>query len=627
VLATALLACLLALLGSPVAWSAPAWLPATDLSAPGRSANSPAVAMDEAGETVAVWLRQDETESNQVIQASTRAPGEGFSLPLQLSNAASEPDVAITPSGEAVAVWRHFDINSGGNYLIQASFRAPGGTFSAPLDVAVTPNQALPRDLHVVVNGAGDTAVVWLQYEPGSELKPNPAFVDASVRPAGGSFSPPVTISALPLVAGQGAQSPDVAIDAAGDVTVVWEYYDGTSELIQAATRPAAAGSFSAPRSLTTDGEDASSPSVAADSGGAVIAVWTRSNGANNIVQTATSTSGGSFSTPADLSAAGENATRPEIAMTPAGQALAVWTRSDGTEEIVEAADSSASGGFSASVRLSEAGGSALDPEVALNAKNVATVVWSRLDGSNEVVQGSTGSAASLSTPIDLSATGQDARFPKVAIDAMGDATAVWARSNGENEIAQAAGYDCDAPVLRSLAIPSSGMVGAPVSFSVTPFDVWPIASTRFGFGDGTGAEGTSVVHTYSAQGTYRVTVTSKDAAGTSVVGASPITILPSNEFAIGRLSLDRKKGTGSLLVTVPGPGRLVLFGRGVKKAIKRPKRAGKVKLPIVTKGKTLKGLLKHGHVRVSLEIAFTPNGGTRRVKHKKVALIKKPHF
>ncbi len=102
------------------------------------------------------------------------------------------------------------------------------------------------------------------------------------------------------------------------------------------------------------------------------------------------------------------------------------------------------------------------------------------------------------------------------------------------------------------------------------------------------------------------------------------ITILPSNEFAIGRLSRSRKRGTATFVVTVPGPGKLVLFGKGVEKATTRPRRAGRVKLPIRARGKALKSLLRRGNVRVPLAIAFTPNGGTTHVKHKKVTLIKR---
>ncbi len=465
--------------------------------------------MDEAGETVVIWQRQGESGIGSDVQASTRSPGRSFSEPIELSPAATEPDVAMTPAGEAVAVWRHFDVESG-EYVIQASFRQPGGGFSAPDEVSTSPAAALPQDLHVVFNAAGEAALVWVQKDP-SSTDPNQFSVLASLRPAGGGFSTPAIVSPQPLTLGNDAENPRVAIDAAGDVTVLWSYFDGTNSVIQAASRPVA-GSFSAPSSLTADGEDAFSPSVAMDSAGDAIAVWDRSNGTNDVIQSSTASPGGSFSSPVELSDASQSAFEPELAMDPAGDAVAVWTRSNGTNDVIQSSTASPGGSFSSPVELSEAGQNASNPELAINPGAVVAVVWQRSNGTNEIVQASTGSAAgSFSAPVELSAAGQDALFPGVAMDGAGDATAVWKRSNGTNEIVEAAGYDVAAPVLRDLSVPSSGTVGTPVTFSVDPFDVWPIASTTFGFGDGAKAEGTSVSHTYSASGTYQVTVTSTD--------------------------------------------------------------------------------------------------------------------
>ena len=619
-LPVALLVSLACLLFASPASAAPAWLVPTELSAPGRDASEPVVAMGESGETVAVWQRQSETEIGETVQASTRSPGAVFSAPLELSAAAGEPTVAMTPSGEAVAVWRHFfQEEAKGYYAIQASYRPPGGSFSAPLDVAVVPSTAIPQDIHVAIDAAGDTAVVWTQQEESTSV------IEASLRPAGASFTAPVMISPTPVVSGRSASEPCVAIDAAGEAVAVWTYDNGTNNVVQAAKGSVGSG-FSSPLELSSPGQEAASPSIAASPAGEATAVWVRSNeeATENVIEAAVAPSGGGFSAPLPLSDPAHSAFDPQVASGP-GETVAVWTHSDGADYIVEAAAGTA-GGFASPVPLSQPGADAERPQVAVDPSDAATVVWQRSNGESEIVQASTGSAAAgFSAPVDLSAPGQDALFPRVAIDAAGDATAVWKRSNGANEIVEAAGYDADAPVFRSLSIPASGMVGVPLTFSVSPFDVWPIASTSFGFGDGVSAKGSTVSHTYSARGTYQVTVTSTDAAGTPVTAERPITILPSDEFAIGRLSRNRKRGTATFLVTVPGPGKLVLFGKGVERATKRSKRAGRLKLPIRARGKSLKRLLRRGSVRVSLAIAFTPNGGATHVKHEKVTLIERP--
>lgn len=612
---------LLCLLGASPALASPAWLPPTNLSAPGRDATNARVAMDGAGEAVVVWERQSETETNHGVQVSTRAPGGGFSAPLELSKAASEPDVAITPSGEAVAIWRHFDLYSG-NYVIQASTRPAGGGFSAPVEVAETANAALPQDLHLVMNAAGDVAVAWIQQEPGSGLNPNPTLVKASVRPAGGGFSSPVGISPLPLIAGQSAQNPRLAIDAAGDVRVVWEYDDGADRVIQSAARPAGGG-FSLPEGLTADGEDAFDPNVEMDSEGAATVVWDRLKEGDHTVQASQAPLGGGFSEALDLSVPDPRSSgRPAIAIGAAGATIAAWTHFNGSNNVVQAATRSSSGTFSAPVDLSPPDHEALSPEVGMDA--AAVVVWQGSDGASDIVDAATGSGGAFSTPVTLSTSGQSAIFPSVAIDSAGDATVAWWRSDGAHTIVQAAGYDASPPVLQGVSIPSLGTVGVPVSFSASPFDVWSIAATNFGFGDGAIAAGTSASHVYAAPGTYQVTVGSRDAAGTPVSASAPIEILPSDDFTIGKLARNRRRGTATVGVSVPGPGTLVLSGKEVRRVSKQVERAGTVKLSVAAHGRALARLSKGGEVRSLVSIAFTPVGGSPLVKKRTVTLIEK---
>ncbi len=622
----ALLACSACLLGALPASAAPAWLPSAELSAAGIKANNAAVAMDNAGDTVAVWNGHRDISDD--VQVSTRSPGANFSAPLDLSEASTEPRVAMTPGGEAVAAWVHFE---NPNSVIEVATRPPGGSFSPPIAVATSEPNSNPQDLQLAVNPAGEIAVAGVQKEPKSSVAPTQFSVLASVGEPASGFSAPTIISPTPLTVENEAGEVRLAIDPGGDVTAVWAYHEAAAKLyvVQGASRPAG-GSFSAPISLSEASESAYEPAVAIDSNGDAIAVWTAESGTSFGIQASTWDLGGSGSTPIGLSEAGADASTPEIAMTPGGAATVVWISTDSEDFwIVQASAGSPGASFSTPADLSAPGEDAEDPDVAMNAGGAATVVWQRFDGANKIAQASTSAGgADFGPAVDLSASGKNAVFPAVAMDGAGDATAVWSHANETNEIeiVEAAGYDADAPVFRSLSIPSSGTVGRPVSFSAEPFDVWPIASTTFDFGDGTKAEGTSVSHTYTAPGTYQVTVTSTDGAGTPVAAERTIAILPSGEFTIGRLSLNRKKGTGILTVTVSGPGKLVLSGKAVRKASKNPKRAGKVQLPVRARGKALKILSRRGVARLSLTIAFTPSGGSTRVEHKRVTLIKRPH-
>jgi hypothetical protein len=226
---------------------------------------------------------------------------------------------------------------------------------------------------------------------------------------------------------------------------------------------------------------------------------------------------------------------------------------------------------------------------------------------------------------VGISATDAGFFHPGGALDSSGDATVVWSRSDGTNTIVQAAGYDADLPRLQDVSIPSSGTVGVPVAFSAKPFDVWPITSTSFAFGDGAVAFGGSATHVYATRGTYPVTVRAVDAGGTPVEAQGAIAIAPSGAFTLGKLRRNPKKGTATLIVDVSSSGRVVLFGRGVKRAARGVDAAGKVKLPVGAVGKSAERLKARGRARVRLRIAFTPDGGSAVIKDRAAVLLKKP--
>lgn len=605
-----LLACALCLLAAPAAWAG-AWLPPQDLSAPGRDATNPAVAMSEDGSTTAIWEKDNSTKVGFHGETSTRNPGEAFTSPSELGPGVTEPQVEMTAGGLTIAVWKRL-ANPPGVYMIEAATRPPGGTFGPAETVAEMPNAVIPNGLQIAVNGSGEVAVVWTRRDPVSAVDKNATFVEASVRPAGGTFSKPKQVSPA-IVEKQDATEPAVAIDAAGDATAAWRYDNGTDEVIEAAERPAG-GTFPASEEISGAGEDSFEPEVATSAAGDAIAVWEESDETDSLAVASLRPDGGTFGAVAELSGAGESAVGPEIAMTPGGSATVVWTLAEGEESMVQVSNRPAGGSFSSAANVTPAPESIgpVDTKLAMNAAGDAIVAWpGQASGGESVVKAAVrAGAGSFSAPTEVSATSPDFLHPDVAIDAGGDATVIWSRSDGLNRIAQVAGYDASPPQMRGLSVPPTGTVGVPVAFSASPFDVWPLASTTFTFGDGAGASGTSVSHTYSAPGVYQVTATAIDAAGTPASASGTIAISPSYEFRIGKRKRNQKKGTATLTVDVSGPGQVAVSGKKVKRKSKRASAAGPVTLPIAAKGKAQKQLNQQGKAKVRVTVTFTPDGG-----------------
>lgn len=87
----------------------------------------------------------------------------------------------------------------------------------------------------------------------------------------------------------------------------------------------------------------------------------------------------------------------------------------------------------------------------------------------------------------------------------------------------------------------------------------------------------------------------------------------PSNEFSLGKLNNNPKKGTALAPVFVPGPGTL---SARAQRALIKPANlsagiAGKVLVPLIPTFAGRKVLKKKGRFAVKVVVTFTPAGGT----------------
>lgn len=100
----------------------------------------------------------------------------------------------------------------------------------------------------------------------------------------------------------------------------------------------------------------------------------------------------------------------------------------------------------------------------------------------------------------------------------------------------------------------------------------------------------------------------------------------PSNAIGLGKLTRNRKKGTATLRVSVPGPGTLkVRAGKRIKAKAPKPKRAGTLRVKIRAKGKGVKALNRTGKLKGTLRLTFTPRGGAPSTVTRAVTLSKAP--
>ncbi|MDQ3765420.1 MAG: hypothetical protein M3460_29395 [Actinomycetota bacterium] len=306
------------------------------------------------------------------------------------------------------------------------------GFAQAPVDLSAAGQDAFaPR---VAVDGQGNAVAVWDRFNGTNTI------VQAAARPAGGAWQAPINLSAP----GQDASIPQVAVNAQGNAVAIWRRGTTFNAIVQAAARPAG-GAWQAPINLSAPGQDASIPQVAVDAQGNAVAVWRRFNGTNDIVQAAVRLAGGAWQAPVNLSAPGQDASIPQVAVDAQGNAVAVWQRFTTFNAIVQAAARPAGGAWQAPITLSlsAVGQNAFNPQVAVDGQGNAVAVWQRNTDNftpNGFVQATVRPAGGAwQAPINLSASDQPAYEPQVAVDGQGNAVVVWHRSNGTHRIVQAA--------------------------------------------------------------------------------------------------------------------------------------------------------------------------------------------
>jgi hypothetical protein len=147
----------------------------------------------------------------------------------------------------------------------------------------------------------------------------------------------------------------------------------------------------------------------------------------------AATSAGAAWTGPVTISAPGQNAITPQVAVDAQGDAVFVWRRFDGASWRIQARARSAAGALGPIQNLSAAGQSASQPQVDVDSDGDAVFVWRRYDGPCCLILSRTRSAGGTLGPVQtLSAGGgRLATLPQLGVDNGGDAVFVWTRSDG----------------------------------------------------------------------------------------------------------------------------------------------------------------------------------------------------
>ena len=404
--------------------------PVQTLSAPGQHAYAPDAAVDQNGDAVFSWTRQDKTTdcrhnygnppSCGRIQTRTRSAGGTLSAVHTLSAPGYDagsiwgPDtvaapVAVDQSGNAVFVWLLDDDKTTFSccFRVQARVRSATGALSATQTLSGY-DAYFPR---VDVDPSGNAVFAWTL---GAGCASGCARFETRARSAAGVLSATQTLAQTVLsysnrTCDAACIPADLAVDQNGNAIFAWERFDGTSQYCcyRAQTRARSpAGTLSATQTLSLAGKQEWLPRVAVDPAGDAVFAWEGyddTTGCGGLgcprVQARTRSAAGALGAIEYISNPERLTGQPaDVAVDQDGNSVFVWDALDSTSDCggthclrVKARSRSAAGVLSAIQLLAQPGQHAYNPRVAINPGGNAAAAWQRFDGTNDRVQGATG--------------------------------------------------------------------------------------------------------------------------------------------------------------------------------------------------------------------------------------------
>jgi mRNA-degrading endonuclease HigB of HigAB toxin-antitoxin module len=233
-------------------------------------------------------------------------------------------------SGNAIIVWMQKD-NTGHNQAFMSENRNGKWNHPADIDDNISLNGQNAFGPQVAMDSNGNAIIVWYQSD-GSEYRVYKSEYH------NGKWQHPSDVNDRIGLDGPGAWNPKVAMDNNGNAIIVW-YESNFSTYFQVFKSEYRDGTWKHPSSLneaiSPAGSLAHDPLISMASGGNALIVWKQQDGTGKYQIFKSEYRDGKWTTAADLadniSADGTNAGEPQVAMDDNGNAVIVWTQSDGS--------------------------------------------------------------------------------------------------------------------------------------------------------------------------------------------------------------------------------------------------------------------------------------------------------
>jgi hypothetical protein len=324
------------------------WSAETSLSGSG-TATSPQLAVDTSGDVVAIWVQTSLT-SVISIQSATKVFGGSWSAtPDTISGATTSPSspfVSIGANGTVLAVWHSL---SGSNDVINSSSKTiSGGVWSTPISFfqgTATFSHNYPK---VIVDANGNAHAIWFRFNQSGLAYSNVVVLASQLSSGSSTWAIPTMLSITPSLRNPANLYTRLGVDSNGNVVALWNSsYDGQLFNIESAAQ-IFGKSWSLGGALTFLNLYALEVDLAVSSLGDAVALYMSYDGTSSVmIQSAESDIGSSFAnfwTPAQTVSSGADNGFPRITASVSGNtfnACTIWINNNGSNNVIEGATGS----------------------------------------------------------------------------------------------------------------------------------------------------------------------------------------------------------------------------------------------------------------------------------------------
>ncbi|HEV7609219.1 MAG TPA: hypothetical protein VGO61_17895 [Steroidobacteraceae bacterium] len=442
------------------------------------------------------------------------------------------PTISVDDAGNAVLAWSRQDGTTYNMYVSRYSARGRAwsaaliiDTSSQPVTAGATPK---PANIQSAITSETNAAVVWLQS--------NGSVDDVYVSRWNG-----LTWTTTLVDNGSAAASNvGVAVDLDGNVTATWLQSDGTAASVFQArytATSATTGSWSTAAQLDLVNTAVSRPLIGFDAFGNGVAAWIQGN---DVYTSRFDRAANNWTTPASISTGTNPPEYAVLSIDSMGNAVLAWVRNDGTANSVYASILKPGGTWSAAALLETSNlgvgtnyGAGINVAVAMRA-GFAVVAWNQqapwgtnINAANLYQARWNGTSWSAREQIDNNTENNGGFYASVGIDAQGNTFAHFPHWRGTDNRTYYNHYTADSSYTQTTVSDGFGRVtiykhdsrGRLMSVSSPPID-GVRDETRFQYDrDG---NVNAVIENAGVTGASRTTVMIYDTRGNRVIMRAP---------------------------------------------------------------------------------------------------------